>query len=162
MATVPAAYPASDFSLASPATWPRQERNESAAGWNRSRILGGGLQYHCWVETDSLCWIGFPAVGQVGLLMCTVEGIGEAALGYLIHRAFWRRGIATEAAAACLEYGFHTLGKTRIISLIRPENLPSQGVARKVGMKLERPTAYAGFEHLMFSVSNKVTRASSP
>ncbi|MBI1903518.1 MAG: GNAT family N-acetyltransferase, partial [Planctomycetia bacterium] len=48
---------------------------------------------------------------------------------------------------------FETGGLSRVISLIRPENLPSQGVARKLGMSPERETMFKGFRHLVFSVS---------
>jgi len=92
-------------------------------------------------------------VGQVGLIPQQVDGIEEAEVGYLIHRPFWRRGLATEAAAASRDYAFQTLGRTRVISLIRPENLPSQGVACKIGMKPEKRTVHAGLDHLVFSVS---------
>ncbi len=40
-----------------------------------------------------------------------------------------------------------------MISLIRPENLPSQGVARKLGMAPERTTTHAGYEHMVFAVA---------
>ncbi len=93
------------------------------------------------------------AVGQAGLLMQRVDGIDEAGLGYIIHRPFWRRGFATEAAAASRDYGFDTVGRARVISLVRPENVPSQGVARKLGMEPEKRTMYEGFEHLVFHVS---------
>ncbi len=73
-------------------------------------------------------------VGQAGLLIQNVEGVEEKEVGYLIHRPSWRRGFATEAARACLDHAFNLLGRQQVISLIRPENLPSQGVARKLGM----------------------------
>ena len=70
-----------------------------------------------------------------------------------IHRPFWRRSYATEAAAATRDYAFQTAGKKRIIAPIRPENVPSQGVALKLGMGLEKRAMYAELEHLIFSVS---------
>jgi hypothetical protein len=39
---------------------------------------------------------------------------------------------------------------------IRPENVPSQGVAVKIGMTLEKRTWFAGFEHLVFSRARAV------
>jgi len=77
-------------------------------------------------------------LGRVGLLRQVVEGVEEVEVGYMIHRPFWRQGFAFEAAAACRDYVFHTLGRDRVISLIRPENLPSQAVARKMGMQPEK------------------------
>src|SRR5258707_11632353 len=72
-------------------------------------------------------------LGRVGLLRQVVEGIEEVEVGYMIHRPYWRQGFAFEAAAACRDYVFSTLGRDRVISLDRPENLPSQAVARKMG-----------------------------
>jgi ribosomal-protein-alanine N-acetyltransferase len=92
-------------------------------------------------------------VGQVGLILQRVESVELLEIGYLIHRPFWRRGIATEAATATRDHAFNDLGKSRVFSLIRPENLPSQGVARKLGMVSEgRTVIHGGFEHLVFSV----------
>ena len=73
-------------------------------------------------------------VGQIGLLIQTVGGVEEKEVGYLIHRPFWRRGFATEAAQACLDHAFTALARRRVIALVRPENTPSLGVARKLGM----------------------------
>ena len=64
---------------------------------------------------------------------------------------------ASEAAAATRDYAFGTLRKTRVISLIRPENLPSQCVARKIGMTPEdRVVQHGGFPHLVFSLARQL------
>jgi [ribosomal protein S5]-alanine N-acetyltransferase len=97
-------------------------------------------------------------VGQVGLLMQSVDGRREPEVGYLIHRPFWRRGYATEAALATRDHALDERGYPRVISLIRPENLPSQGVARKLGMERERTTTFAGLEHWVFAVSRAEAR----
>jgi RimJ/RimL family protein N-acetyltransferase len=39
-----------------------------------------------------------------------------------------------------------------VVTLIRPENLASQGVARKLGMALEKRAVFAGLDHLVFAV----------
>ena len=38
----------------------------------------------------------------------------------------------------------------RVISLVRPENIPSQGVARQLDMVPEREVEFKGFRHLLF------------
>ncbi len=48
----------------------------------------------------------------------------------------------------------------REMSLIRPENLPSQGVARRIGMVPERRAMHANLEHVVFALSSE--RESSP
>ena len=87
-----------------------------------------------------------------------MDGRSEPEIGYLIHRPFWRRGYATEAGLGVRRYAFEERGYEYVISLIRPENTPSQGVARKLGLAPERRTMYAGFEHLIFAASRPAHR----
>ena len=56
-------------------------------------------------------------------------------VGWAIAREFCGLGYATEAAAASMDYAFETLGWTEVIHCIDPLNLPSQGVARKLGSR---------------------------
>ena len=76
--------------------------------------------------------------GQCGLTVQEVEGEEEVEIGYLFLRQFWGRGLATEAARASRDHGFHTLGYKRLVSLIDPRNLPSRRVAERVGLTLEK------------------------
>lgn len=91
-------------------------------------------------------------VGQVGLAFQDVNGIQEPEIGWLVHRPYWRQGYATEAGRAVRDHSFGTLGLDRVISLIRPVNEPSQGVARKLAMVRERETDFHGYRHLIFAV----------
>jgi len=92
-------------------------------------------------------------VGEVGLLMQKVDGESLPEVGYLIHRPYWRRGYAAEAAAAVRDWGFKVKKAERLISLIRPLNLPSQGVAKKNGMKPWKMMIMAGMDHVVFSMT---------
>lgn len=99
-------------------------------------------------------------VGQVGLVRMVVEGEVVAETGYLIHRPFWRRGYAAEAALAVRDYAFTTLDKPFVVAQIRPINVPSQGVARKMGMRPVKLNLHAGLEHLLWRV-DRPRRATS-
>jgi RimJ/RimL family protein N-acetyltransferase len=79
----------------------------------------------------------------------------EIGLGYIIHRPFWRRGFALEAARASMDYAVNKLGRTCVVALVRPENLPSQELARKLGMKVEKRTHHADYEHLVFVIASR-------
>jgi RimJ/RimL family protein N-acetyltransferase len=92
------------------------------------------------------------ALGTVGLIAQFVDGANEVEVGYLVHRPYWRRGFAVEAALAVRDYAFSSLGRARVISLIRPANLPSQAVARRLGMAPVSTTIHAGLEHIVFAV----------
>jgi RimJ/RimL family protein N-acetyltransferase len=91
-------------------------------------------------------------VGQVGLAIQNVDGAKEPEIGWLIHRRYWRRGFATETGRGVRDHAFSTMGLDRVVSLIRPVNEPSQGVARKVGMEVERETDFHGYRHLVYAV----------
>jgi ribosomal-protein-alanine N-acetyltransferase len=91
-------------------------------------------------------------VGQVGLAIQDVDHVKEPEIGWLIHRRYWRRGFAAEAGSGVRDHAFGSMGLKRVISLIRPVNVPSQGVAKKVGMARERETIFHGYPHLVFSV----------
>jgi RimJ/RimL family protein N-acetyltransferase len=93
-------------------------------------------------------------VGQAGLVRQTINGVDECEVGYLIHRAFWRRGFASEAARACRDYAFRTLGRQRVVSLVRADNEPSQHVARNLGMEVVGHAPHGGYDHLVFAVAN--------
>lgn len=58
----------------------------------------------------------------------------EIDLGYRFNQASWGKGYATEAAFACLDYGFKTLGLQRIVGRAVPQNTASLHVLEKIGM----------------------------
>jgi ribosomal-protein-alanine N-acetyltransferase len=50
----------------------------------------------------------------------------------------------------CRDYAFEKLGKERVVVLVRPENVVSQSVARKLGAKVERETVFEELVHTVF------------
>ncbi|HZS09762.1 MAG TPA: GNAT family N-acetyltransferase [Blastocatellia bacterium] len=70
-------------------------------------------------------------IGFCGLRIS--EGTPE--LNYLLAKAYWFAGLATEAARACLRYGFEELRLPEVIGIVRPENLASIHVLKKLGMR---------------------------
>ena len=128
--------------------YPKIYSREEAAAWierqlDRYARHGSGL----WLALERAT--GEP-VGQIGLLRQMVDGVEEPEVGYLLHRRHWSRGLATEAAASVRDWAFHTRGEPYVVSLIRPENLPSQAVALRIGMKPEHETVFASLRHMVF------------
>ncbi len=77
-------------------------------------------------------------IGRCGLLPWDIDGQHEIEIAYLLDKAFWHQGLATEAAQGIMRYGFETLELSRLICLIDPGNTASQRVAERIGMSLER------------------------
>ncbi len=55
-------------------------------------------------------------------------------IGWRIKSSEWKRGFATEAARACLNYGFSELSFRKIYSFTSIHNLASQRVMQKIGL----------------------------
>ena len=77
-------------------------------------------------------------IGRCGLLPWEIDGKLEIEIAYLLDKNFWHQGLATEAARGLMVYGFEKLNLTRLICLIDPDNIASQRVAERIGMRLER------------------------
>jgi ribosomal-protein-alanine N-acetyltransferase len=90
-------------------------------------------------------------IGRCGLLPWTLDGRDEVEVAFLLDKAFWGQGLATEAALALMRYGFQQLELPRLICLIEPGNAASVAVARRIGMELEREGADEKGPFLLFS-----------
>lgn len=76
-------------------------------------------------------------IGRCGLLPWEIDGKLEIEIAYLLDKNYWHQGLATEAASRILDYAFEKLNLTRLICLMHPDNIASQKVAERIGMKLE-------------------------
>jgi ribosomal-protein-alanine N-acetyltransferase len=76
-------------------------------------------------------------IGRCGLLPWEIDDTLEIEIAYLLNKDFWHQGFATEAAKGIMSYGFEKLHLTRLICMMHPENVASQKVAERIGMKLE-------------------------
>jgi len=91
-------------------------------------------------------------IGDCGIILQQVDGERLYEIGYHLRRDFWGQGLATEAAVACREWAFAHLKTESLISLIRPENLPSRRVAERVGMAVWKEVDWRGLRHMVYSI----------
>jgi len=77
-------------------------------------------------------------IGHCGLLDKEVAGQAEIELVYVLAKSAWGKGYATEIGAALIAHAFEHMGLHRLIALIEPENEPSERVALRLGMRLEK------------------------
>ena len=99
-------------------------------------------------------------IGDCGIILQEVEGERLYEIGYHLRRDFWGQGLATEAAIACRDWAFAHLKADRLISLIRPENLPSCRVAERTGMTVWKEVNWRGLPHCVYSIER--ARSSVP
>ncbi|MBM7589632.1 RimJ/RimL family protein N-acetyltransferase [Brevibacillus fulvus] len=89
-------------------------------------------------------------IGDCGLIKQNLADQTEVEIGYHLNKAYWGNGYATEAALACKQYGFETLGLPRLISIIVPRNRPSIRVAERIGFSFERMFHLFGKDHCIY------------
>ncbi|MCV9388711.1 GNAT family N-acetyltransferase [Reichenbachiella ulvae] len=92
-------------------------------------------------------------IGQCGVLSQDVNGRLELEVGYQLFNNYWGMGYATEAAQLFRDYGFKELSAESIISIIDVENLPSQRVAERNGMKCAEQIKYMGFDVFVYRIT---------
>jgi ribosomal-protein-alanine N-acetyltransferase len=100
-------------------------------------------------------------IGDCGLARQLVNDTQEVEVGYHVNRSFQKEGYATEAALGCMNLAFDQLGLSRLISMIRPENVPSRRVAEKNGMTVEAEVFWHGYMHLLYSINLSASRRSN-
>ncbi|MDR8412759.1 GNAT family N-acetyltransferase [Nonomuraea sp. 3-1Str] len=131
--------------------YPRTRTREEAGRWIEASLRsyaehGHGLWLLTVRETGEFA-------GNCGLVRQTIEGEDFIEVGYLVPTALQGRGYATEAAAACRDHARDVLGVDRLISIIHPDNVPSQRVAEKNGLTLERLADFHGLPRRIYSMT---------
>lgn len=87
------------------------------------------------------------------------EGGYKTEVGWRLDRPFWGRGLATEAARACVDHGLGNLGLGRIISIIQPENAASRRVAEKAGLDLRGETRWRSSRVVWYAIDREGKQA---
>jgi [ribosomal protein S5]-alanine N-acetyltransferase len=103
-------------------------------------------------------------LGNCGPMPQIVDGIEEIELGWSVTPKRTGQGIATEAAIAWRDRCLGPLGMGHVISLIRPENIPSRRVAEKIGMTVWKETLHGSmaWPHLVYRVGESDLTPADP
>ena len=92
-------------------------------------------------------------LGDCGVTVQLVDAVEELEIGYHLRRDRWGNGYATEAAQACRDWVFANRDVDHVISLIRPENMPSRRVAERNGMTIWKETMYRDLPHCVYRIN---------
>ena len=107
--------------------WAACYTRESAAQYldGSIRSWADGTEYNYAILT------GGALAGGIGLMARI--GPGGLEIGYWVHRAYTRRGLATAASAALVEQAFRLPGVDRVEIVHDELNVPSGKIPRKLG-----------------------------
>jgi RimJ/RimL family protein N-acetyltransferase len=75
-------------------------------------------------------------IGSCGLLRTDTNG-PQYGFGYVLHKDFWRQGLASEATAALVKFGFGELRAHRLWAHVFVGNTASERVLQKLGFRYE-------------------------
>ena len=106
---------------------------------NLERYAREGVGLYALIHQDS-----GELAGHCGFIVWELSGRRELEIAYCLAKKFWGHGFASEAANACRQYAFATLGERRVISIIHHRNEASARVAIRNGMRVWRRTEIKG------------------
>ena len=95
-------------------------------------------------------------VGMCGLLLQEIDGKKDWEIGYSLLPRYWGMGYATEAAQYCKKIAFDKGLAESLISIIHINNLPSQHVALRNGMKRGHQTVYKDNPVYIYRICHKI------
>lgn len=110
-----------------------------------------------WIEVGrQRGWILWPVIHREDAALIGFCGFWDGfqpdvEIGWRLLPEYWGRGLATEAAAAVMEYGFRRWGFPRLISVAQTENKASIRIMQKLGMQFERTFQHEGFDVVCYS-----------
>ncbi|MEO7310007.1 MAG: GNAT family N-acetyltransferase [Chitinophagaceae bacterium] len=77
---------------------------------------------------------------------------GEIDLGYRLLQRYWNKGYATEAAKACVAYGFQKFEYSFIVGRVLQENISSIKVLEKAGLSFVAEESFHGEEGFYYRI----------
>jgi RimJ/RimL family protein N-acetyltransferase len=108
---------------------------------------------------DNGGFIGFTGLTQPGFDAWFTPCVE---VGWRLSRQNWGYGYASEAAAACLQFGFETLGLSEIYSFTSIHNVRSEKVMQRIGMTqhgyFDHPSIENGHflrKHVLYRIENR-------
>jgi RimJ/RimL family protein N-acetyltransferase len=120
------------------------------------KITGYGYGFFAAERKDNGQFIGFTGLSRPGFEAAFTPCVE---IGWRLSRENWGRGFATEAAKACLKFGFEDLGLDKIYSFTSVHNKRSEHVMEKIGMKkagyFDHPRVPEGYflrKHVLYNV----------
>lgn len=109
------------------------ERTKNWINWNiqNYKQYGFGLWAVILKETNQF-------IGDCGITMQNIHNDGRLfpEVGFHINKNFWKKGYASSAAKACLEFAFENTNHDEVFCYQKWTNISSRKTAEKLGMKL--------------------------
>ncbi|WP_375337426.1 GNAT family N-acetyltransferase [Rhizobium lentis] len=124
------------------APWSLDKAEERLRGWFEEQARDGTTKYKLLAQDGSF-------IGRAGISRFRRE---EFELGYSLCEEAWGKGLATEAASALAGWFFERQFASSLIAFTHPENIASQRVLKKIGMRERVPILIDGVLDMAFEL----------
>ncbi len=108
-------------------------------------LMPNGTEPHLWTarHTADGAFVGWFCLWR--------DSETQAELGYRLRRSAWGQGLATEGAAALVDWGFKSAGYDKVVSNTMTVHQGSRRVLEKMGFShtrtVDSPDSFPGAEH---------------
>lgn len=129
--------------LSGQAPWSLEKAEKRLQGWFEEQGRDGTTKYKIIADDGRF-------VGRAGISKFRNE---QFELGYSLREQEWGKGYATEAASALTEWFFERGFAPDFIAFTHPENIASQRVLKKIGMRERAPILIDGVLGTAFEIT---------
>ncbi len=127
---------------------PAANAGDQIAMWSRRWEDDGFAQWAACERTTG------RLIGRIGLLRHHDWPLAPdpVEVGWVLHRDFWGRGLATEGGRASIATWLEHLPDERLHSFTAPDNRRSRAVMERLGMTFGGATVWRGLEHVWYAL----------
>ena len=95
-------------------------------------------------------------IGDCGITMQNIDGQTLPEIGYHIHKNYWRKGYAKEAASAVRDWLFRSTDFGEVYSYMTGSNIASYSTAASIGMKrVKKYSDSDGTEYYVYKITRE-------
>ncbi len=130
-----------------------KEQASNAIAFIRQQYIDNGIGRWAMIDKNTqefIGWTGFKLITEP-----INNHVNYHDIGYRLIQRYWGKGLATEAAIACLHYGFETLKIKEVHSFADAENAASNRVLSKIGLKFIESFEYEGIPHNWYHIEKQ-------
>ena len=125
----------------------------------RQQYVDNGIGRWAIIDKNSNEFVGWTGLKFITENINNHENFYD--IGFRLIKKYWGKGIATETAFASLDYAFNALEMKEIYAIAECENIGSNNILKKVGLKLIETFDLEGIKHNWYKIEKTNYRAKS-
>lgn len=130
-----------------------KEKVMEAIDWLQQQYIDFGVGRWAMINKATGNFIGWTGLEYVTKEINKHKNFYD--LGYRLLKEFWGQGFATESAFASLDYGFDKLNIKEVYAMADCNNIGSNKILKKVGLRYIEKFDLEGIEHNWYRIYQK-------